>query len=634
MRRRRSALESAAAASRIATVARVFLLAGVLAPLASADDDLLRTVRARMLRKHPSVEHHVMAFYYPWYGVAPDGTEGAHWGRWDPVKKDAPGSLRWPVGGPYDSTDPEVVDRHMRQFARAGIDVPIVSWWGPGDRTDEAMAVILAAAAKHGRKVTVYFERVRGRSPDAASAAADLVHLVRKYAAHPAWLRVGRRPVLFLYGRVMGQLGELGWVRALEKARAESGVDWFAVADGIRSSYGALFDGIHTYNTMGLYRDRPEEAWPAVARDHVAAAIRFARPFGHVACATIVPGYDDTKIRKPGARLARAGGRLYEAQWEVALETRPDWILITSFNEWHEGSEIEPSAELGDRYLRETARWTEKWRARGEARDASPTAITTARGKADEVLATALTERGTVRIGLLNGLGPVGIRLLRVTEKIDLVSPADLVEGRISPKRHRVLIYASGESSPTRVRSRGDVPRAIASYLAAGGSLIVSGDLPFPFYYDAPAGRTVRAGRAFGLHLLGCNETRSGKPFDDDHGPAGFERPPAPDLDLRFEVTADLPSLSRTLPWPASGDLRWRPACRPRESGPRQTYRGCLRLTDRHGRDWGDGVAVFGSTDPKAGRVVYAWFRLADVAGLDGFLVDLIRLATRTPEKR
>ena len=44
------------------------------------------------------------------------------------------------------------------------------------------------------------------------------------------------------------------------------------------------------------------------------------------------------------------------------------------------------------------------------------------------------------------------------------------------------------------------------------------------------------------------------------------------------------------------------------------------------GRDWGEAVALFGSKDKKAGNVVYAWFRLADICGLDGFLCDLLRL--------
>jgi hypothetical protein len=54
---------------------------------------------------------------------------------------------------------------------------------------------------------------------------------------------------------------------------------------------------------------------------------------GRIACVTIIPAYDDTKIRKPGIRTDRFGGEAYRKQWEAALTLNPDWILITSFNE-------------------------------------------------------------------------------------------------------------------------------------------------------------------------------------------------------------------------------------------------------------------------------------------------------------
>ena len=40
----------------------------------------------------------------------------------------------------------------------------------------------------------------------------------------------------------------------------------------------------------------------------------------------------------------------------------PHWILITSFNEWHEGSEIEPSVEFGAPYLEITAEQVAAWK--------------------------------------------------------------------------------------------------------------------------------------------------------------------------------------------------------------------------------------------------------------------------------
>jgi glycoprotein endo-alpha-1,2-mannosidase len=605
------------------TTIAAFLIA-LAGPLsAGPQDEMIALLRSRMVRRHAAVGRYVMAFYYPWYGTPEFGGAERHWGKWDAARKDAPASRRWPVGGPYDSTDPMVVDRHMAEFAQAGIDVPIVSWWGKGDHSDKAMRVILDQAAKHGRKVTVYFEVVRGEPPTAASAAEDLNYLAKQYTSHPAWLRLGRQPVIFLYGRVMHQLGDVKWCQALDLARKQSGVDWIAIADGINAGYGALFDGIHSYNTMGSYLNRPESAWAGVARAHMTDSIRFARPFEHIACATIVPGYDDTKIRKPGANLDRFGGRLYDAQWQVALETQPDWLLITSFNEWHEGSEIEPSAELGDRYLKATAAWTAKWRQSKPKRGAVVAAMKSAR-KADDELKKVVCGKVGGRIGLLNGIGPVGMRLIRVTDQLDLIEPTDLVSGKVTPKSHRLLIYTTGENFPTRVKAENDVPKAIAAYVAAGGGLLVFSDQPFPFFYDENH-RAVDAGRLFDLHLLGSLATKSGKPFDQDNGPAGFETPP-PGLDLKFAVAAELPTLPSSVPFPSGGDRRWRPAYRPKDRDPDRPYWPLMKLVDQHGRDWGEAVAGFGPRDPHAGKVVYAWFRLADVAGLDGFLGDLLGL--------
>jgi len=593
--------------------------------LGASQDDSINLLRARMARRHADVGRYVMAFYYPWYGTKEFGGAERHWGKWDAARKDAPESRRWPAEGPYDSTDPKMVERHMRQFAEAGIDVPIASWWGPGDHTDKAMPVILDHAAKHGRKVTIYFEVVRSNPPTPESAAADLDYLAKQYANHPAWLRVGKQPVIFLYGRVMDQLGEGKWVRTLDLARRQSGVDWIAIADGINAGYGSLFDGIHSYNTMGSYLNRPEADWPSIARNHMNDSIRFARPNGHVACATIVPGYDDTKIRKPGANLERFDGRLYDAQWRVALETQPDWILITSFNEWHEGSEIEPSAELGDKYLKATAAWTAKWRQSKQSRARASAAAKSTR-KADDALKKVLAGHVRGRVGLLNGVGPVGMRLIRVTDKLDLVAPVDLVDGKITPVSHPLLIYTTGESYPAKVKSDNDVPKAIAAYVAAGGGLLVFSDQPFPFIYDENR-KPVYAGRIFDLHLLGSQETKSGKPFDQDNGPAGFEMPP-PGLKLGFAGAAKINSVPSALAFPNSGDQRWRPAYRPAGREPGRPFWPLMKLTDQNGRDWGEAVAVFGSKDPKAGCVAYAWFRLADIAGLDGFLGDMIKLAT------
>ena len=63
--------------------------------------------------------------------------------------------------------------------------------------------------------------------------------------------------------------------------------------------------------------------------------------------------------------MDRAYGATYDQVWQAAVSVQPPWILVSSWNEWHEGSEIEPSVEHGRRYLDATRVWAERFRQGG-----------------------------------------------------------------------------------------------------------------------------------------------------------------------------------------------------------------------------------------------------------------------------
>ncbi|MFG2044993.1 hypothetical protein [Dactylosporangium sp. NPDC048998] len=55
---------------------------------------------------------------------------------------------------------------------------------------------------------------------------------------------------------------------------------------------------------------------------------------------SVGPGYIDDRA-SPGnttPTLGRDNGATYDRQRTNALATKPTWVSITSFNEWHEGS--------------------------------------------------------------------------------------------------------------------------------------------------------------------------------------------------------------------------------------------------------------------------------------------------------
>jgi hypothetical protein len=55
-------------------------------------------------------------------------------------------------------------------------------------------------------------------------------------------------------------------------------------------------------------------------------------------------------------KVPRRGLKTYEEMQDFAsrLQPAPDLVVITSFNEFHENTHIEPSKRLGSLYLRST----------------------------------------------------------------------------------------------------------------------------------------------------------------------------------------------------------------------------------------------------------------------------------------
>jgi hypothetical protein len=81
---------------------------------------------------------------------------------------------------------------------------------------------------------------------------------------------------------------------------------------------------------------------------------------------TVTPAYDERFVRpdNPFEVIPPQIGDVstYDWTWETALQHKPDYVLITSWNEFFEGTAIEPSQEYGDFYIRETAEWSTKFK--------------------------------------------------------------------------------------------------------------------------------------------------------------------------------------------------------------------------------------------------------------------------------
>ena len=594
---------------------------------------LLEFMAERRMRRYTRVPRKVLAFYYTWYGTPARHGQWVHWADVQPDKHDIATSTHYPALGAYDSHDPDVIDGHIALAKSHGVDCFISTWWGPGGFDDRAFRLLLDRAKRQRFEVSAYWETVPGKGQAKIDRGVnDLVYLLNEYGDHPAFLKVDGKPVIFVYGRVMGEVDLTEWPAIIVEARRRSGKDFLLIADGYREPYARVFDGLHAYNICGWVRDKKPDELARLSQASFAEAVRIAKQQGRLSCITIIPGYDDTKIRTPGINAQRQDGETYRVLWEQAIAADPDWLVITSWNEWHEGSEIEPSYEDGDRYIKMTGQWAARFKQTRYSRVPVPEASTLI--SPDSAAKLRELYKGKT-IGLLPDFGgeavfwlaESGVALHELTWD-EVLDPAVF-----NAEKLPIVVYASGESYAQTIKEQGDGDAAILRYLRQGGLLVSLTDQPFPFYYNEKREPVVSAGK-FGIPIVGSGA----------HGRAdlpegimlkGWEEPPA-NAKLTFQFdTKTLAGLPATVPFPSTGDLRWRPAASPKLTQG-DTYQALARLVDEKGRHYGDGIAYtrFAASEPKDVQAIYVWMRMPDIVGADQLLFHLFRFAATKVAKR
>jgi glycoprotein endo-alpha-1,2-mannosidase len=268
----------------------------------------------------------------------------------------------------------------MRQLREAGVGVIAVSWYPPqhADQPanlkfppDSLMPMLLDLAHQHGLEVTLHIEPYHGRN--ASTVRRDLVHLREEYGAHPALHRVAGRSLVYVYDSYHTPHEEWAQLLSPRGAMTIRGTPHDALvlglcvgADDPKKLLAGAFDGFYTYFASRKFTYGSD--W-----NHWGLLSRFAKRNGMIFVPSVGPGYDDTRVRPWNAQniATRDRGGYYNKSWSAALESGAHLVSITSFNEWHEGTQIEAAArrtgypDYGfgvseSAYLRLTRSWVQR----------------------------------------------------------------------------------------------------------------------------------------------------------------------------------------------------------------------------------------------------------------------------------
>ena len=252
------------------------------------------------------------AFFYPWYP--------SHWTE----NGSFPYTNFTPELGLYSSMDDAAISEQLSMAEQAHLDAFISSWWERDETTDLTLQHILSVTEQVGSDVrwAVYYEREGYSDPDWLQIAWDLQYLSEKAFDFPAYLRVGGKPVVFVYGQGNEACSMVDrWLQA----RQLGGVDVYVVLK--------VFEG---YTDCSSQPDAWHEYNPTLRFSH-------ALPDS----VSVSPGF-----WKAGEQsvLPRDAERFeISVQW-MAL-SQASWQLITTWNEWAEGTGIEPTEQFGRIYV-------------------------------------------------------------------------------------------------------------------------------------------------------------------------------------------------------------------------------------------------------------------------------------------
>jgi glycoprotein endo-alpha-1,2-mannosidase len=300
------------------------------------------------------------AYYYPWY-------EAAQWA--------ISGFVHTPQLKLYDSSDPTIISQHILWAKQYGIRFFAVSWPGKTGldgtltRSDQNLAIhLLPLIESNGFEFALLYETSTKLPPNANKSidlntpgyadrlAAD-IKSASAYFDHSCYRRVDGKPLVILY-LARSFVGDVaGAIRKVREAAGEiylvgDEVYWGGIVKKFKigppklrnPERVKLYDGVTAYNMHTSDTTKLasfEKNIQAEFQDWSKALSSVGVDF----IPSAIPGYDDSRV--PGRNnppLSRSPER-FNKQLDIAARfvSKPNLVMITSFNEWHEDTQIEPA---------------------------------------------------------------------------------------------------------------------------------------------------------------------------------------------------------------------------------------------------------------------------------------------------
>lgn len=311
-------------------------------------------------------EQQVLVHYMPWYASKPfSGHWGWHWtmGHFDPEQIDENGqreiaSQDAPLIGPYDSNDPDLLEYHVLLMKLAGIDGVIIDWYGIRNFRDYGeihrnTQHLIQHLKRAGLKFAICYEdqTVKHLVETGELPAADalnegkktLTWLEENWFSDDSYVQINDRPVLLVFGPQYFETQQ--WRSLLAASPSEP----------------LIFGLPHLADKMQLHG---AFGWPPVAgnrtidkqewQQYLTTLYARSNP-SEAVIAVAFPGfhdiYEQAKLHPSYGFIDAQNGATFRATLTRAMRSNASLIQITTWNDFGEGTVIEPTRKHDYEYL-------------------------------------------------------------------------------------------------------------------------------------------------------------------------------------------------------------------------------------------------------------------------------------------
>jgi glycosyltransferase involved in cell wall biosynthesis len=290
--------------------------------------------------------------YYLWYD---NGFGSRHWND----NSSFGGVTDKPAIGCYGSSRGTTIERHFKLMESIGLDFCIMNLHidGNGVNPYELAAIenvfSIASRGETLMKLAVQVCPAGCRRPHFVQA---LEMIQKDFFKNPQYFHSHGKPVIYIFWT--GELdGRRNWINVMKNAtegclRIASSLRTYDLNTEVRNSYG-LFDGFSLFSPLELSNPKKWKKIWLEAYEGSQCGNKGLR------IVTICPGYDDSHLtdlrrsKNPYRRIPRESGKTYKKTIDFALsvEPKPNQVIVSTFNEFHENTHIEPSLKNDSLYI-------------------------------------------------------------------------------------------------------------------------------------------------------------------------------------------------------------------------------------------------------------------------------------------